>query len=525
MTTGARSFRSAGLGGSNRTIAPLAASVLVCLAAAITGIVAGEKALVVIAALLAGVAAVAIAIRPDTATLVVVAILYSNAAAIAVQRYDVPYFAGAAFPLLLVVPFAYHIVIRRQPIIIATGLPAMLAFFIVMILGTAFGMAADPQRAVDAFVTFVVEGLLIYFVTTNVVRSLADLRLAVWVLLLVGAVLGALSVHQQATENFAFDYGGFAQVSAASLDTGELDGGGQPRLAGPIGEKNRYAQVMLVLVPLGLFRMWGERRPALRFAAAAATVLIAFGAVLTFSRGAALAFAITILLMTALRYIRPAQLATLALGIAVLFTLQPTYLDRLLTIEAISGATGTRGASQVEDNSFRKRANETIAALLVFGDHPLLGVGRGLFPVYYGDYADEVGIASENDARQAHNLYAGIAAETGAFGFLAFMAIFVTTLLALARVRRRTHLVAPEYADMATAFFLSIVAYLTTGLFLHLAYERYLWILLALAGSAAYVGTRAVLPTAPPSDAPDAPTVDSGSLRRRRPPARVARAD
>jgi O-antigen ligase/polysaccharide polymerase Wzy-like membrane protein len=520
MSTGVRSFRPATLGGSNRAIGPLAASILVCLAAGITGFVAGEKALVIIAALLAGAAAVAIAVRPDTATLIVVAILYSNAAAIAVQRYDVPYFAGAAFPLLLVVPFAYHVVIRRQPIIIATGLPAMLGFFIVMILGTAFGMGADPQRAIDAFVTFVVEGLLIYFVTTNVVRSLADLRLAVWVLLLVGAVLGAFSVHQQATENFGFDYGGFAQVSAASLDTGEIDSSGQPRLAGPIGEKNRYAQVMVVLIPLGLFRMWGERRPALRFAAGAATALIAFGAVLTFSRGAALGFAITILLMTVLRYIRPAQLASLALGIAVLFTLQPTYLERLLTIEALSGATGTRGASQVEDNSFRKRANETIAALLVFGDHPLLGVGRGLFPVYYGDYADEVGIASENDARQAHNLYAGIAAETGAFGFVAFMAIFVTTLVSLARVRRRTRLLAPEYADMATAFFLSIVAYLTTGMFLHLAYERYLWILLALAGSAAYVGLRAVLPTpsSPPAGS-DGSAADRAVRQRRRRPA------
>ena len=46
---------------------------------------------------------------------------------------------------------------------------------------------------------------------------------------------------------------------------------------------------------------------------------------------------------------------------------------------------------------------------------------------------------------------------------------------------------------MATSFFLAVVAYLTTGLFLHLAYERYLWILLALAGSAAYLGLQARL--------------------------------
>ncbi|HEV8280931.1 MAG TPA: O-antigen ligase family protein [Candidatus Limnocylindrales bacterium] len=478
------------------------ASILVCAAAAIIGIATGESGIVVVAAMVMAIGALAIAIRPDTAALVVIAILYSNAAAIAVQRYDVPYFAGAAFPLLLVVPFAYHIVIRRQPIVIAVGLPWMLGFFIVMILGTVAGMAADPDKALESLVTFVVEGLLIYFVTTNVIRSIGDLHKAVWTLLLVGAVIGGLSVYQQATESFDNDYGGFAKVSQATIDTGSPVQKGQPRLAGPIGEKNRYAQVMVVLIPLALLLAWTTRRRSLRILAVVAAALIAAGAVLTFSRGAALGFAITIVLMTFLRYIRPTQLVAVAIGIAALFTIQPTYFERLLTIEALGGAAQNPGAALVEDDSFRKRANETIAALLVFADHPLLGVGRGLFPRYYGDYADEVGIISDEEARQAHNLYAGIAAETGLPGLICFIGIFASTLYALARVRRRTSDIAPQHAAMATAFFLAVVAYMTTGLFLHLAYERYLWILLALAASAAYVGQQVPVPEREPAIGP-----------------------
>jgi O-antigen ligase len=471
------------------TVGPLVGSAIICIGAAAVGYATGEAGLIIIAMLLALIAAVAIAVNPDRATLVVVAILYSNAAAIAVTRFGVPYFAGAAFPLLLVVPFAYHIIVRRQPIVIASGLPWLIAYFVVVTIGTAFGMSADPDRAMDMYVTLVVEGLLIYFFMTNVVRSLGDLRMIVWVLLAVGCFLGVLSVHQQATEAWNDDYFGFSQVSQAALDTDPTaDDGGQPRLAGPIGEKNRYAQIMVVLLPLGLFRMWGERKPILRLAAGAATAFIAFGAVLTFSRGAALGFAVTILLMTLLRYIKVSQVIALLIGVAVLVTVQPTYLERLMTIDAVGGLTGTRGEAASEDSSFRKRANETIAALLVFGDHPVTGVGRGLFPLYYGDYADEVGIASETEARQAHNLYAGILAETGLFGFIFFMAIFAATLIDLERVRRRWKQLAPEYADMAVAFSLAVVAYLTTGMFLHLAYERYLWILLALAASAAYLG-------------------------------------
>ncbi|HEV8696714.1 MAG TPA: O-antigen ligase family protein [Candidatus Limnocylindrales bacterium] len=497
MTAPGRLLRPAA-GPSTRTIGPVVASILVCAAAAIIGVAAGESGIVVVAALVMAVGALAIAIRPDTATLVVIAILYSNAAAIAVQRYDVPYFAGAAFPLLLVVPFAYHIVIRRQPIVIAVGLPWMLGFFIVMILGTVAGMAADPDKALESLVTFVVEGLLIYFVITNVIRSLVDLHKVVWTLLLVGAVVGALSVHQQATESFDNDYGGFAKVSTATLDAGTPDEDGQPRLAGPVGEKNRYAQVMVVLIPLGLLLAWTTRRTSLRILAGIATALIASGAVLTFSRGAALGFAITILLMAVLGYIRPSQVIAVAIGVMVLFTVQPIYLERLLTVEALSGAAENPGAALAEDDSFRKRANETIAALLVFADHPLLGVGRGLFPTYYGNYADEVGIIHDLEARQAHNLYAGIAAETGLPGLIFFMGIFISTLLALVRVRRRCRDVAPQHAAMATAVLLAVVAYLTTGLFLHLAYERYLWILLALAASAAYVGQQVPVPDRAP---------------------------
>jgi putative inorganic carbon (hco3(-)) transporter len=496
-------------GTSTRTIGPLVASILVCAAAAIVGVATGQTGIVVVAALVMAIGALAIAIRPDTATLVVIAILYSNAAAIAVQRYDIPYFAGAAFPLLLVVPFAYHIVIRRQPIVIAVGMPWMLGYFIVMILGTVAGMAADPDKALAALTTFVVEGLLIYFVMTNVIRSIGDLRMAVWVLLLVGAALGALSVHQQATNSFDADYGGFAKVSQASLDTGPLDQGGQPRLAGPIGEKNRYAQVMVVLIPLGLMLTWTSKRTSLRILAAAATVLIASGAMLTFSRGAALGFATTILLMAVLGYIKPTQLVAVAIGVAVLLSVQPKYLERLMTVEAI-GNTENVGAFLGEDDSFRKRANETIAAVLVFADHPLLGVGRGLFPTHYGDYADDVGLINDLDARQAHNLYAGMAAETGLPGLIFFLGIFGSTLVALARVRARCATVAPVHAVMATAFFLAVVAYLTTGLFLHLAYERYLWILMALAASAVFVGQQVAIPTSEPVGARKTPRVANG---------------
>jgi hypothetical protein len=41
----------------------------------------------------------------------------------------------------------------------------------------------------------------------------------------------------------------------------------------------------------------------------------------------------------------------------------------------------------------------------------------------------------------------------------------------------------PERAMLATSFFFALFAYLACGVFIHLSYQRYFWVLLALASS------------------------------------------
>jgi hypothetical protein len=60
-------------------------------------------------------------------------------------------------------------------------------------------------------------------------------------------------------------------------------------------------------------------------------------------------------------------------------------------------------------------------------------------------------------------------------------------MIPLWRLRRRLAQTRPDLANIAASFFLSVLGYLYTGVFLHLSYERYFWILLALAAVAAIV--------------------------------------
>jgi O-antigen ligase len=136
-----------------------------------------------------------------------------------------------------------------------------------------------------------------------------------------------------------------------------------------------------------------------------------------------------------------------------------------------------------------------LAGLMVFIDYPVLGVGPAGFPYYYQEYAQRLGLPVHETAetgeregleaqRQAHNAYIGIAADIGLPGLVLFCSIFWVSLRDLMRARRRSLRSDPALANMATGFMLAIVSYAATAMFLTLAFERYLWLLLGLAGAA-----------------------------------------
>lgn len=425
---------------------------------------------------------------PDVATLAVLALVYSNAAVNAVKLHGVPYVVGISVPLLLILPLAYHLFVRRRPLVVAPALPLLAVLLVVQIASTF--ASSSPAASVSALTTFAVEGVGLYLLVTNVVRTLALLRAVVWTLVSLGALFGALSLYQQLTGAFDADFGGFAQVSQAAFVGEEVRGQEvlQKRLAGPIGEQNRYAQIMLVLVPLALLCLRRERVLPLRLAAAAAAALIVAGVALTFSRGAAVGFAALLVAMTALRTLRVHQLALVVAGIALLLATVPAYQTRLATLGALVHVGERTETGPKADSSANNRFAEAAAAALVVYDNPLLGVGPGQFKQHFPEYAARAGLTGVHSNRQAHNLYLGVAADLGLPGLAALLGIFAVTLRGLARVRRRCAESAPELAETATAFMLALVAYATTGLFLHLAFERYLWLLLALAGVVCVLG-------------------------------------
>jgi putative inorganic carbon (hco3(-)) transporter len=459
--------------------------------ALVLGIMAPRQPMLAIGAEILVLLAIGILAKPDIATLAVLAILYTNAAVISVRFHGLPYFFGTLVPALLLIPLASYLIFQRQRLIINPALPLIFLFMVIQVAGTL--LSENIGASTSDLTNFIVEGIGLYFLLTNVVRTPAMLRRTIWMLLIAGMFLGFLSVYQEVTKTYNDNYWGFAQMSNAAFGTGSTNIYGkvlQKRLAGPIGEQNRYAQVLLMLVPLGFFRFLGERSKWMRVLAAVATAFCALGVALTFSRGAAVAFGMVLIIMTFMRFIKPWQLGLIVLALVLLFAAVPEYRTRLTSISGVTSIVATDGAAAGEaeaDGSMLSRATEGLAALLVFIDHPVVGVGPGMFRYYYQEYAAFVGLRILAADRQAHNLYLGLLAETGALGMGCFVLVLYVTLRNLNRTRKRFMISNPEFSNIATAFMLAIITYLATGFFLHFAFIRYFWLMMALAGAASYI--------------------------------------
>lgn len=432
-------------------------------------------------ALVAGVGSIAIVIltRPETASLLFFFITYINAPAVLVHSHGMPAPLAAATIGLLLIPAMQYILCQRQPIILAPAMPWLAAFCGIQLLSTLF--ADDKVAAMGAVFAYLSEGLLLFLLVTNTVRTRAMLRQVTWVLLFAGFFMGGLVIFQKVTDTYWRDYLGFAQVSEPDWNSyGEHEGGRWP--SGPIGDKNYFAQFLLLLFPLGLFRFWNESNRLFRWGALIATITILGGVGLTGSRGAALGFAATGAVMIMLRYVSWRQVFGIVVVSGMLLMLLPEYRARIASIAGV--ITNLRGDDVREtDTAVLGRLSEMAAASLVFCEHPLLGVGPGNFPLHFVEKADLLGFRVHGEERRAHCLYLEIAAETGVPGILVFVVVLGITMSNLYRGHNATKSVQDK--SMTAAYLFAMVVMISTGMFLSFAYVRYSWIIIGLSSVAA----------------------------------------
>jgi len=445
-------------------------------------------------------AALPLLLRPELATLLAVFLLYINFPAILTKQHGIPAVVAGTFILLLGVPLLHFLVVERKRLKADTAFYLMMLLLVVLLVSSL--KAVDHTIARQRIHEYLFEGLLLYWLIINVVRSTHTLRRLLWTLILAGGLLGALSLYQEATGSYTQEFGGLAYRNYEVLvnEAGDVRESSQiqrrrtwDRAQGPVNEPNRFAQILIVLLPFAIYLHRTAGSSTSRMWAASLGMLILAGIILTLSRGAFVALVLMAAAMMGIRWIRPSRVLVLLVVFVIIAPTMPFVVARInslrQTISVVGGDPST--ASRQADGATLGRTTVMLAALHVFLDHPVVGVGPGQFSKFYGaEYSRRPELnfhAIHHQTLRAHNLYLEAAAETGVVGLGTFLGIVGGLMHGLWRARRRWLHLEPGASDLATAFFLSLLAYLWTGMFLHLSYSRYYWILLALAGAALHI--------------------------------------
>lgn len=417
-------------------------------------------------------------VRLDLGVMAMIFILYTQTYLIVGERYGVTDVVQYLI-LLLVVSMGTRWFFYTSEIPQGWMRVSFLIFFYCFVGLASVIYAGDSDVAMKIAVDGVKSGIIALIIAV-VLKSESSWRLAIWVLLAVGIILGTLSIIQFALGTYDNSYGGYA-VAALNNISGSSSG---YRLGGPVGDPNYYAQMMLVMVPIALDRLWNEKRGLLRFLAGWALGVCAFAVILTYSRGGFVSMVVilvawlTIFHRGQLRYL----MAVAVVALLLINVLPARFTERISTLtELLPGGSSTpNGVAQ--DLSLRGRTSELLVALQMFADHPVLGVGLGNYPLLYQQYAQRFGLEFRSEVRQAHNLYLEVASETGLLGFFSFAVLLWGIFSSIWRAQQslaRSGLT--SISNMVVAYAFGLLGFLIAALFIHAVYFRNFWVLVGIA--------------------------------------------
>lgn len=420
-------------------------------------------------AIVAGLAALA---RPMIAVCAFIALTLINAPGILVNEHGLPsigtLFVPGLIGLLLLRTLMGDTLSRAMGIL---AIPALVYFTLTAL---RVPWTADTELAF-AQVSELGKNLVIMLVLVGFITTPERLRLAVRTAALSIGGLAALSVFQYLTGRFDSNFYGFANASIQHI-SGNLHGW---RLSGPLPDPNFYAQLLVMALPLSLGLALTDRNRTLRSLTALSTILIVAAILLTYSRGALVSLVLLALAYVTLYSRRSILLAALIFSALAIIMLPSDISERvysgLQTGRLLFGQGDISG-----DPAVIQRISVMRAAMLIFIDHPFLGIGPGQFSIAYPSYA----LAHDLDIGAPpapHSLYLEIAAEQGLTGLVLF-AVLIGAAFKLGLSPARTFkVVRPSWQiSLAQALAFAILAYLVTAIFLHDAFPRLVWTFMSL---------------------------------------------
>ncbi len=322
---------------------------------------------------------------------------------------------------------------------------AVLLIFVVW-MGLTTNLAFNPA---DALVQYekVIKIQILTFMTLLLLTSRERVNLLVWAIVFSLAFYGVK--------------GGIFTIAK----------GGVHRVQGPlgtfIGGNNELALAMVMTIPLMYYLYMHEKHKWLKPGLMVAIVLTAIAAFGTQSRGALVALTLTGAIFWLKSRRKAMTLVLVAFAGVVGLSLMPAeWFERMNTIQAYG-----------EDASALGRINAWWTAWHLANDLLVGGGFETWIPSVFSRYAPD-----PTNVRDVHSIYFEVLGEHGWPGLILFLSLLALTWMKCNAVIRhaRTRPEALWAKDLAAMIQVSMVAYMSAGAFLGLAYFDYIYHLVAI---------------------------------------------
>ena len=296
---------------------------------------------------------------------------------------------------------------------------AMLALLLAMLLSmvTTLSISLSIKEVAKWL-----EALVILLLGTQYLRT----RREIWTLVII-ICLAAISQAILGYAQYAFNLGPASFIRDASL-----------RVYGTFDQPNPYADYINMTLTIALALLLLGRGMAIRTLTGLAVIVLGGAEFLSQSKGGylALAAALVFIITVALLH-RRVLFSCIIITILCIIAL---YLAGLIPGSVFSPILQKAGLVNLsfaypttENYANSERLAHWVAGLLMFRDHPLIGVGIGNYASAYPKYAQGIFVIPLG---HAHNYYINIAAEAGIIGLAGLLAFLIAAFVAGGRSLR-----------------------------------------------------------------------------------------
>lgn len=255
-------------------------------------------------------------------------------------------------------------------------------------------------------------------------------------------------------------------------------GGAASGLGGPIDDRNFYAVILCVVIPITFYFGNIENNKWLKLLLRLILMGSILALILTYARAGFLGLTAVILsmFMKTRRKFLAGLFGALLLIIFVIYFLPSEYKERVTTMRKVDIT------KEDVDMSAVSRLIAWRSALEMIKEHPLTGVGFDNSDVVIEKYPDpKTGIALQG--RAIHNTILQIGAEIGLPALFIYMLLFFSSYRSLNKIKNmvRSNDLSEEFLDYASMFQVAFVGFFVSAFFVNAAFLDVPWHLIGLA--------------------------------------------